>query len=251
MTEYLSFQLYGPMQAYGGIAVGEVRRTVLRPGRSAIAGLLGACLGISREDDAIYLRLAESLGVAVRVDIPGEPMTDYHTAQAPSAKSKRVFRTRRDEVHTMLEADEELNTILSSRSYLQDALFTVCCWLQGANAPFTLEAMEKALMAPLFTPYLGRKSCPAALPFKPMRGVYPSAVAALEAREIDRQFLRQLLRLQPNKAMVYCEADAQGCPGDADTVMVRDLPLSRTGSFRFANRQERMWRAPTRPDKEE
>ena len=46
MTEFLIFQVYGPSQAWGDIAVGEIRPVVDHPGRSGIAGLLAASLGL-------------------------------------------------------------------------------------------------------------------------------------------------------------------------------------------------------------
>ncbi len=51
MTEYLVFRLYAPLASWGEAAVGESRPTATYPGRGAIIGLLGAALGVRRDDD--------------------------------------------------------------------------------------------------------------------------------------------------------------------------------------------------------
>ncbi len=50
MSQYLIFQLHGPMASWGGDAPGEVRHTHELPSRSALLGLLAAGVGIRRDD---------------------------------------------------------------------------------------------------------------------------------------------------------------------------------------------------------
>ena len=50
--DILVFRLYGPMASWGEIAVGENRHTANYPSKSALLGLLGAALGIERDDEA-------------------------------------------------------------------------------------------------------------------------------------------------------------------------------------------------------
>ncbi len=59
MPRYLTFALVAPLASFGGIAVGERRSGWDRPARSAVLGLIGACLGLEREDDAAKTALAE------------------------------------------------------------------------------------------------------------------------------------------------------------------------------------------------
>jgi CRISPR system Cascade subunit CasD len=160
MTEYLVFQLYGPLSTWGDIAVGEVRPGVIRPSKSAVLGLVAASLGLRRDQEDEQRKLADGYGFAVRVDQSGTPMTDYHTIQVPpsSEVKKRGMHTRKDE----LGADV-LETILSSRDYRMDAVSTVVLWARQ-EAPYPLEQLARALAEPCFVPYLGRKSCPLALP---------------------------------------------------------------------------------------
>ena len=65
MTRFLTFALVAPMASFGGLAVGERRSGWDRPGRSAVLGLIGACLGVEREDDAGQAALAESYHLAL------------------------------------------------------------------------------------------------------------------------------------------------------------------------------------------
>lgn len=50
MSQYLIFQLHGPMASWGVDAPGEVRHTHELPSRSALLGLLAAGVGIRRDD---------------------------------------------------------------------------------------------------------------------------------------------------------------------------------------------------------
>lgn len=163
MPEYLVFHLYGPMVSWGDTAVGEFRPTHDHPTRSAVIGLVAAALGIRRDEEERLAALSRGYNVGIRLDSPGTLLRDYHTAQVPRSGAKRAMReysTRRDE----LEAPVHISTILSSREYQCDAISTVCLWSRGDSAPYALELIRDALNAPTFVLYLGRKSCPLALP---------------------------------------------------------------------------------------
>lgn len=161
MPEYLIFNLYAPLQSWGEIAVGEHRHSALHPSKSAIMGLLAAAFGIRRnpESDAQHQLLFDQLNFAVRINSPGSLLRDYHTTQKP--ESNRIkYITRRNE---LLEKD--LSTTLSSRDYRCDAFYTVALWsVKG----YDLEKIKLALKKPVFTLYLGRKSCPLAFPLNPL-----------------------------------------------------------------------------------
>jgi CRISPR system Cascade subunit CasD len=57
MSQYLVFQLHGPMASWGVDAPGEVRHSHELPSRSALLGLLAAALGIRREEEQRLKRL--------------------------------------------------------------------------------------------------------------------------------------------------------------------------------------------------
>lgn len=178
MSQFLIFTLYGPLAAWGESAVGEYRPSAAVPSRSALLGLLAACLGYTREDEAAHLTLSQSIGLGTLVVRPGIILRDYHTIQVPS--SRKGFRpaTRHQELE-----EPGLNTILSSREYQQDALYLVGLW-STASAPtgIRLEQLQKALESPVFFPSLGRRACPLALPSHPRLEDSPTLVDALRSR---------------------------------------------------------------------
>ena len=178
MRDYLIFQLYGPLASWGDIAVGETRPSSFAPSKSAVLGLVAASLGLRRPDttpdegerrrlEDAHAALAEGYGMAVKLTQPGLPLTDYHTVQVPSSgsgRNKKVFATRRDELTRAPRQD--LITILSRRDYRQDAYAAVALWARD-RAPCPLEALRARFLEPEFVLYLGRKSCPPALPLNP------------------------------------------------------------------------------------
>ncbi len=162
---YLVFRLYAPLASWGEVAVGEVRPSANYPSQSALLGLLGAALGLERGDEDAHTALREGYGFVVGVVAPGRLLRDYHPAQVPGRASlkRRPHRTRRDELSL---PKDELNTILSTRDYRQDAISVVAAWAKS-DAPYPLAALRIALAQPRFTLYLGRKACPPALPLCP------------------------------------------------------------------------------------
>ncbi|GAB7026584.1 type I-E CRISPR-associated protein Cas5/CasD [Geotalea toluenoxydans] len=204
MGDYLILKLHGPMQAWGEHSFEGLRPSANFPTRSALLGLLGACLGISRIERDRLQALADSVGMAVRVDERRVPrkngsvqtvrmvkMTDYHT----------VKDARED--YTGLKSHE---TIQTWREYLYDAEFTVTLWCRS-DAEVSIAELEKAVQQPLFTPYLGRRSCPLARPLFHARITAKSVVDALQT-------------VAPQGGTIYSEEKV------SDTMKrVRDVPL--------------------------
>lgn len=171
MTEYLVFALTAPMGSFGGLAGHERRGSGSWPGRSAILGLLGAAQGV-RRDDATGQGALRRWKVAVSVLSDGVPLRDFHTVQTvPSANIKRPD-TRRQALSALRSKD---NPVITRRDYRCDCAFGVALW-DGAD----LEAARVALERPVFTPYLGRKSCPLAAPMAPRIVEAADVVGALE-----------------------------------------------------------------------
>lgn len=166
MQSYLLFRLYGALCSWGDIAVGEYRPSSSHPTRSAVLGLVAAALGIDRADEERQQTLFAALGYAVCIDLPGTLVSDYHTAQVPTSggRSAQPLNSRYEELTTTPK--HKLNTILSKRDYLCDAVYTACLW-RTPNATLSLHDIAKHLRQPVFTLYLGRKSCPLALPLAP------------------------------------------------------------------------------------
>lgn len=175
MQTFLIFTLYGPMASWGDTAVGEYRPSFSCPSKSAVLGLVAAALGIDRTDDATLARLNEEIGFGARLDAEGKLERDYHTIQVPPRRKGITFRTRRAEL-----LNESLYTILSSRDYRIESRSTIALWQAVNVASFDLTSLEAALRQPHYIPYLGRKSCPLALPMQPAITDAPSLRAAFD-----------------------------------------------------------------------
>jgi CRISPR system Cascade subunit CasD len=212
MPTFLVFSLWAPLAAFGDVAVGERRYSLERPGKSAVLGLVAAALGIDRTDEATLRALHDGYGLAVRVDTPGAPMTDFQTAQVPPARKGKRWATRRAEL-----AEPELGTILSWREYRTDARFTVVLWPRE-KPPYSLERLEQALRQPVFTLYLGRKACPLGAPPAPWCVETSSLAEALGAYDDHWQPIIENNRIRQPKAtkiaILYTDAEAVDWLGD-------------------------------------
>ncbi|MDX9746135.1 MAG: type I-E CRISPR-associated protein Cas5/CasD [Syntrophales bacterium] len=228
MTEYLLFRLYGPLAAWGDIAVGEYRPSFAHPSKSAIIGLLAAALGIRRDEEEKQKLLAESCKFAVRVDSTGVLLRDYHTTQVPSAQRGVTHYTRRSELE-----ESDLNTILSSRDYRCDAVYTIAITMVDGS-PFPLQQLASALKRPVFTLYLGRKSCPLSLPLHPQTVKAETLKEALLTMPIPDELTIIIPRGDVN---VFWENEVASGVELQQTITRRDEPRSRR-RWQFADRRE-------------
>jgi len=165
------------MQGWGGHTYEDWRPTELFPTRSGLLGLLGACLGIDRQDVEKLNALAASVLFTVRADCrkdgAGNPIAslricDYHTIE----HARKV------------DGSENKNPIQSYRWYLFDAPFTVVIE-STTNAKVTLEEIVKFLKKPVYTPFLGRRSCPLSRPLLE-QGLSEPFEAATTQAAVDR-----------------------------------------------------------------
>ncbi len=249
--DYLLFRLYGPMAAWGEIAVGETRHTASYPGKSAIIGLMAAALGIKRTEEEKQRQMQQGYALAVKVYSQGTLLRDYHTAQAPDSVGKFTYRTRRDE---LVLGKTRLGTILSSREYRLDALALVAVNALP-DSPYDLQTIKTHLEKPRFHLYLGRKSCPPAAPLNPLicenKNNYYEAFKSYEHKPMmptnkscegttsvrDAYWLRQ-----PDNRRYYWEGAASDFSDTLDmsrmqTRIRHDQPLSRKRR-QFSPRQE-------------
>ncbi len=179
MAEFLILKLQGPMQAWGEHSFEGTRPSGNFPTRSALLGLLGACLGIRRNEYVRQQQLADSVQLAVykanrQVEtfwgdlkpLPVIKMTDYHT----------VLEARKE--YEGIKPHD--NSIQTWREYLLDAEYTIAVWAND-GAVISLAELEGAVQKPVFTPYLGRRSCPLAQPLFQHRLQAADALQALQA----------------------------------------------------------------------
>lgn len=153
MQPHLVFTLTAALGSMGDLAGHERRGSLDWPGRSAIIGLLGAALGLRREDDFSAL---EGLGIAVAVFDAGAVLRDYHTVETVPSAAVKLANSRPEALR--IAGKLKTNTTITLRDYRGGALYGVAVRGEG------LEALKAALERPGFVPYLGRKSCPLAAP---------------------------------------------------------------------------------------
>ena len=236
MPEFLTFALVAPMASFGDLAVGERRGGFDRPARSAVLGLVGACLGIERDDDAGQSGLAAGYDVGLLCEQSGTLLADYHTAQVPPAARSRRYATRAAELSLPSHA---LNTILTRRDYRLGAWHLAALSARD-GAPWNLPAIAEAMRRPVFTPCLGRKSCPLGLPLAPCvtdAADLPAALLARRAGGPENAMRAALLpagasRHAPEPTEVRLTLDVAALPDRADPnlrriEMRRDQPRSR------------------------
>jgi CRISPR system Cascade subunit CasD len=197
MKPYLILRLSGPMQAWGQPTFEGTRPTASFPTRSGLLGLMGACLGIRRNDKIALQNLSDSLRFAVRCDSDGREiasvkLTDYHTVQ-----------NAREDYRGIKSHD----TIQTWREYLCDAHFTVAVWCTD-NSGYTLQKLTNAVQRPYFTPYLGRRSCPLTCP------LFIANCEAVDPKQALAQF--------DGQGVIYSE---EAISDDDRRYRVRDEPI--------------------------
>jgi len=97
----------------------------------------------------------EALEITIGLHDSGTPLRDYHTIETvPSA----AVKSPNSRPEALREARGRTNTSITLRDYRTGPLFSVAVAGDG------LETLASALNAPVFTLYLGRKSCPLAAP---------------------------------------------------------------------------------------
>ena len=145
MQPLLVLRLEGLLQSWGEAGKWNFRDTAVFPTKSGIVGLLGCALGWPRGDSRLS-ELSQCLSMGVRADREGFLLTDFHTVQ-----SKQLLNAQGK--HRGNKG--QFSTIVTQRSYLQDAYFTVV--LQGEE--MLLKKIYAALKRPVWPLYLGRKAC--------------------------------------------------------------------------------------------
>ncbi len=212
IRHYLALKLSGVMQSWGGHTLEDLRHTELMPTRSAILGLLAACLGIDRKHSDRLEALAQSVTMAVRAD-------------AHSSKTGKLLEAQRImDFHTVMDArkvDGKPNKfpVVSRREYLCDAVFTVLLE-ENENAFFSLDDIKQAVQNPVYIPFLGRRSCPITRP------LYEADLTASD-------FKAAFSLLDSIAGTVYSDK-----PLDQDDVVmrIRDIPLYKR-KRQFASRK--------------
>ena len=163
----LILRLEGALQGWDAASKWDERGTEDFPTKSGVVGLLGCALGVDR-GAAELAALNGAITMAVRADRRGDRFTDFQTVTgSPLRNAEGKPKTTG-------------NTIISKRSYLQDACFTVFLEVDVAWHA----RLVSALKAPKWCLYLGRKAC---VPSRPV----------LECEEPPYASLDEALRAYP------------------------------------------------------
>ncbi len=203
MDNTLFLRLEGPLQSWGERGRWSIRDTASEPTKSGIIGLIACALGIG--EDAPIKALSEAVQMGVRVDKPGVRLTDYHTIGG-GAKTPMLLTAQ----GKPKKSSGKPHTEISYRDYLCDASFLVALWGETA----VIQQMAAALQNPVWTIFLGRKSCPPSRPVFDDVGEYANLQAALR-----HKWPPKVVQLT---AVVECK------PTAANAVRRRDHLVSRS-----------------------
>lgn len=220
MMKTILLKFSGPLQSYGTSSHFQTRYTDYYPSKSAVLGLLAACLGYRRDEEE-KLRELSTLKFAVRIDQQGSLLKDYHIA----ITDKEIVETPQ--------------TYVTNRYYLEDALFVVA--LSGMDE--LIDTLIKAIKSPYFQPFMGRRSLPIPVDFflgesaedilDSLRNL-PWQAAPWYKKKKGKQGIGEKISLE-----VY--ADEEIVEGEKITrsKLRRDIPISFSQKGRqFAFRQE-------------
>ena len=171
----------GPLQSWGTSSHFETRHTDYYPSKSAVIGLISACLGYERTDD-VYISQLNDLDFAVRVDQKGNLLRDYHTAK--KYKNNGSFE----------------RTYVTNRYYLEDAIFLVGISSQKDDLMLKI---EKALQNPYYQPFMGRRSLPLNSDF--FYGSYEEQIINC-LKKINWQASQWYKKRYSNKLTIYADS---------------------------------------------
>ncbi len=213
MPEFLSLKLRGVMQSWGGHTYEELRHSEIFPTRSALLGMLAACLGIRRNETQALKKLNNSVDIIVcqsSTDKTQEEESEKNKSRKISAKPKKVT-----DYHTILDArtvkgNPRESITQSWREYLCDTEFTVILG-QRNGADFSLQDIASAVNKPVFTPFLGRRCCPLSRPLFDSLIEADTPFAALQKRGLKG-------------GTIYSEIKIQGQDQDPHILRIRDMP---------------------------
>ena len=153
--------LEGPLQSWGGSSSRtEDRFTGSAPSMSGVLGLVSAALGRTRDEAPLT-----GFDFAVRVDRPGTTIRDFQTKEKSPLRVNFVRNGKEGllRAERTSEGEDDLSYTeaeMMTKTYLSGARFVAA--LTGEDE--VIESIERALRAPKFHLYLGRKSCPPGSP---------------------------------------------------------------------------------------
>ncbi|WP_067599458.1 type I-E CRISPR-associated protein Cas5/CasD [Nocardiopsis listeri] len=213
-------RLAGPMQSWGEHSEFGDRDTLPYPSRSGLIGMFAAAQGVTRDES---LERYENLRLTLRIDSPGLHMSDFHTIGGglPRARTVPTAEGKR--------RPENATTIVTRRSYLADAVFTVAVTGPGADD------IGRSLLSPRWQSYLGRRSF-VPDPLLVLRTEVPDPV-----QELRTGVPLPWRRLPAGAQSADVDLVTEDRADVASRTVLNDVPLSFTSrARRYASREVRV-----------
>lgn len=156
---YMVLYLDGPFQSYGINYTEKLKGTEVFPSKSAVIGLLGCSLGITREQREKLSELSRNLRMAARLDRGGRKITDYQNVAGAYVNGECLGHIA---VEALIKGNKSKSSDnkLIDKEYLMDTAFTVV--LEGEEE--LLKECEEAIKNPKWIYSLGRYNCVPSVP---------------------------------------------------------------------------------------
>lgn len=189
----LLLRLSAPLQSWGSGSMFDNRDTDYFPTKSGVIGMIAAAMGRKRDEPVNDLC---EMQFGIRIDHQGEIITDFQ----------------------ITDMGKKLNTNISFRKYLSDAVF-----LAGISSEDRqkLSEIEQALKNPIYSIFLGRRSCPPTMPL--VMGVREKALydALLEEEWLLPEWRKrkEFKRREAVYLRIIIDDDKSG-------LLIKDLPES-------------------------
>lgn len=247
--QVLALRLEAPLQSWGDSAKWSVRDSRPEPTLSGVLGLVAASAGwrLDADGDRRVAELAKAVRLGVRADREGTSLRDYHTiggSRSGQATPWTGLLTAEGKAKRNASTGD-LHTEVSERNYLCDACFLVM--LEAAEA--TLDAVERALRAPVWPPFLGRKACVPVAPLCPARPGGTSRVPGPLCQAISTFPWLGRIGDKPAERLRVVVDEATGATGGLRSLR-RDVPESFRHR-RFGHRYVREFTVPAAHSPEE
>lgn len=213
--------LQGPMMSFADTGFGQLRDAGPYPSRSLVIGIIAAAMGIERGAERL-LDLHRYIRVHTAAAASGSLLVDYHTVLTAGYAQADPVLLRRTGV-------AGANPLLTDRTYHCDAHFVV--YVDSEDGEL-LGTCRKALLTPVFTSFLGRRSC---VPSSPLLPLEPEGQSVLDALCIsafgahaDRQRAR---RTWSRGALPSIDAYLDGRHPTGDAIMETSCGVASIGAY--------------------
>jgi CRISPR system Cascade subunit CasD len=157
---WLEATLQASMMSFGKVNIDRFAPTGRFPSRSMVTGLIGAALGLERNDVSNLQHLQDHLIIASALECEGRVLRDVQNAYL---SSDPVWTTRGIPAKRAGGDDTLSQAVRRTKDYLEDAKVRLVIGLkQGCN--YSLEDIANALRRPVYPLSIGRRTCLPSLP---------------------------------------------------------------------------------------